>query len=72
MRKRASIHGVFLSLASVAEMTEMHAAIGASLVRGTLKIHVGTVLPLESAPEAHKLIINPSEGANGKIVLHPW
>lgn len=72
MRKRASIHGVFLTLATKSEIEEMHSAIAVALTRRVLKMHVGHVFPLEKVAEAHRLIISPQDGANGKIILHPW
>ena len=58
-----------LFAATEADLTEIHAAIGAGLEHGTLRPVVGQELPLEEAPRAHQLIMQP--GAYGKIVLIP-
>lgn len=72
MTKRATVSGVFLSLATEAEVAEMHIAVNKALSSGSLKLTVSAAYPLAEAATAHKLIIAPASGATGKIVLHPW
>jgi len=67
MSRNSSVLGMSLHNATQAELDEAGAAINAGLDNGTLNPVVGTVLPLERAPEAHEQVM--SRGARGKIVL---
>jgi len=53
--------------ASLEEARQTHAAIGAALETGVLKPTVGRELPLASAPEAQRAVME--DAATGKIVL---
>lgn len=72
MMRRASIHGVFMSLATAEELDEVNAAIEEGLEKGVLRPIVYLSLPFEKVSESHVQVINPSAGAQGKIVVHPW
>jgi NADPH:quinone reductase len=69
MGRRGSVRGFTLWAATVAESTEIHAAIAAGLENGTLRPIVGKELPLKDAAQAHVDVLTP--GAFGKIVLVP-
>jgi NADPH:quinone reductase len=69
MQREASVTGLLLWLATDPEVAEIHAALQKSLADGTLRPVVAVELPLASAPEAHRRIMEP--GALGKIVLVP-
>ena len=69
MQREASVTGLLLWLASDPEVAEIHAALQKALGDGTLRPVVAAELPLASAPEAHRRIMEP--GALGKIVLVP-
>ena len=69
MARDASILGMTLMNATQAELTEIHAAIGAGLKSGTLNPIVGREIPLAEASRAHHEVIEAS--AYGKIVLIP-
>jgi NADPH2:quinone reductase len=53
--------------ASPAELTAIHAALGAGLECGALHPVVGREMPLTEAARAHEAVMEP--GALGKIVL---
>jgi NADPH2:quinone reductase len=65
----ASIVGMSLFNTPDAEMTAIHAALGAALENGTLHPVIGRELPLPAAAESHVAVMAP--GAKGKIVLIP-
>jgi NADPH:quinone reductase len=67
MAKETSILGMLLWAATPEETRQTHAAIGAALVSGVLRPTVGRELPLASAPEAHRAVLE--DAAAGKIVL---
>jgi NADPH2:quinone reductase len=67
MARDASITGMTLFNVSPAELTAIHAAIGAGLSCGALQPIVGREMPLGEAPRAHEAVLEP--GALGKIVL---
>ncbi|WP_245613661.1 NADPH:quinone reductase [Pelobacter seleniigenes] len=69
MGKNASILGMAAFNASPTEFRQIHAVIHAGLQDGRFKPTIRTELPLRSAPEAHKLVMEP--GGNGKIILIP-
>jgi NADPH:quinone reductase len=69
MTRQASIIGMYLWGATDSEANDISAAINAGLGAGTLRPIVGLELPLASAAEAHRKIMEP--GAHGKIVLVP-
>ncbi len=69
MSRDASIIGMSLMNATDAELEIIHAAISEGLLGKSLKPVVGEELPLESAAEAHRKIME--SGAYGKIVLIP-
>jgi NADPH:quinone reductase len=67
MLREASIFGVYLWGVLPEEAAEIHAAIQAGLRSQTLRPVVAAEIPLASAPDAHRRIMEP--GASGKIVL---
>ena len=69
MQRRASVHGAAQALVTPAEYRNAHAALGACIRDGTVRPVIARELPLERAPEAHELVLEP--GARGKIVLLP-
>lgn len=69
MAREARILAVFLWSIPADDAIEVHAALQAGLKNGSLQPIVGSELPLASAPEAHRRILEP--GALGKIVLIP-
>ncbi len=69
MSRESAVMGMLLWRVSEADAAEIHAAIGAGLANGTLCPVVAAELPLASAPEAHRRVMEP--GARGKIVLVP-
>lgn len=69
MVREATVMGVLIWSTSAAEATEIHAAVQAGLVHGTLQPVVGPELPLASAAESHRRVMET--GALGKIVLIP-
>lgn len=72
MIRRASVHGVFMSLATTEETAEIDTAIEEGLTQGYLKPIVYLALPFAQVSESHVQVINPSAGAQGKIVVRPW
>ncbi len=69
MSREAVVQGLLLWRTSESEAEEIHAALGRWLADGTLSPVVAAELPLASAPEAHRRVMEP--GARGKIVLIP-
>jgi NADPH2:quinone reductase len=69
MTREAAIFGVFLWKVPGAEASEANAALQAGLGNGTLRPVIAAELPLASAPEAHRRVMEA--GARGKIVLIP-
>ena len=69
MMRDASIHGMTLFNIPAPELEEIHAALYAGLVAGTLNPIVGRELALADAARAHEAVLEP--GAYGKIVLIP-
>jgi NADPH2:quinone reductase len=69
MTREAAVLGVFLWRVPEASASEIHAALQAGLGNGTLRPVIGLELPLASAPEAHRRVME--SGARGKIVLLP-
>jgi NADPH:quinone reductase len=69
MGKDGAIVGMVSVNATLQEVREAHAALGAALEAGTLKPVIGREVPLEDAPKAHVAVMEP--GAYGKIVLVP-
>jgi NADPH:quinone reductase len=67
MARETAILGMQLWAASPEEARQTHAAIGAALVTGVLTPAVARELPLASAPEAHRAVME--DAATGKIVL---
>lgn len=67
MLREASIFGVYLWGVLPEEAAEFHAAIQAGLRSQTLRPVVAAEIPLASAADAHRRIMEP--GASGKIVL---
>lgn len=72
MTRRASILGVFMGNATTDEVSEINDALQAGLLAGYLKPIVYLVFPFDQVSESHVQVINPSAGARGKIVVHPW
>lgn len=69
MARDAAILGMVLFNASPSEKASIHAALQAGLRNGSLRPVVREGLPLEEAPRAHELVMQP--GAFGKLVLRP-
>ena len=69
MQRNSSILGMSLMNATEADLTQLHAALGAGFANGTLNPVIAREFPLADAPAAHKAIMEP--GAFGKIVLLP-
>ena len=69
MIREAAVFGVFLWRVPEVDSREIFAALQAGLGNGTLRPVVALELPLASAPEAHRRVMEP--GARGKIVLIP-
>ena len=69
MSREASVHGVILWRIPDRDAAEIHAALAAGLANRTLRPVVAVELPLASAAEAHRRILET--GARGKIVLVP-
>lgn len=69
MTRDASVIGLQLFNTPPAERAEIHAAMVAGLEAGTLRPVVAAELPLASAAEGHRRVLEP--GARGKIVLLP-
>jgi NADPH:quinone reductase len=67
MARDAAITAMTLFNVSPADLTAIHAAIGAGLACGALQPIVGREMPLSEAPRAHEAVLEP--GALGKIVL---
>ncbi len=69
MTREAAVFGVFLWKVPGVEASEAQAALQAGLGNGTLRPVIAAELPLASAPDAHRRVMEP--GARGKIVLLP-
>lgn len=69
MMRDAAVFGVLLWHVPAGQAAEIHAALQAGLGNGTLRPVVASELPLASAPEAHRRVMEA--GARGKIVLVP-
>jgi len=69
MLREAAVFGVFLWRVPEADAAEIATAVHSGLESGALNPVIALELPLGSAPEAHRRIMEP--GARGKIVLIP-
>jgi NADPH2:quinone reductase len=69
MTREAAVFGVLIWRVPEGEASEIHAALQAGLENRTLRPVIASELPLASAPEAHRRVMEP--GARGKIVLIP-
>ena len=69
MGRDADIRGMSLPLASPKDKAEIAAALFAGLSSGALSPVIGLSLPLSEAAHAHEAVMNPPNGAQGKIVL---
>ncbi len=69
MARETAVLGMILWNLPEAEAPEIFAALDAGLSNGTLRPVVAAELPLASAPDAHRRVMEP--GARGKIVLVP-
>lgn len=69
MTREAAVFGVFLWKVPGIEALEAQAALQAGLGNGTLRPVIAAELPLASAPDAHRRVME--SGARGKIVLIP-
>jgi NADPH2:quinone reductase len=69
MAREATVTGVFLWGLPAPDSAQIRAALQAGLSNGTLLPRIGLELPLASAAEAQRRILEP--GAVGKIVLVP-
>jgi len=67
MSREAAVFGVLLWRVPEAEASEIYAAVEAGLGNRTLSPVIASELPLASAPEAHRRVME--SGARGKIVL---
>jgi NADPH2:quinone reductase len=67
MGRDAAILGMVLFNASDRDLVEIHAALAAGLINGTLNPVVGREFPLAEAAQAHEAVMEA--GAVGKIVL---
>jgi len=72
MQRRASVRGVMLSGMTESEDRETKNAINDALQRGNIKPFVGKQYSLKETPQAHKDIINPPQGGQGKVIINPW
>jgi NADPH:quinone reductase-like Zn-dependent oxidoreductase len=54
------------------EVAEIDQAVQDGLIEGKLHPVVYLALPFDKVSESHVQVINPSAGAQGKIVVHPW
>lgn len=69
MTREGAVLGMVIWDVPDAEAAQIHAALQAGLGNGTLRPVIASELPLASAPEAHRRIME--SGARGKIVLIP-
>lgn len=69
MTKDSSVLGMSLLNASEQELLDINAGLRAALESGVLRPVVRTELPLDQAPQAHRLVLGA--GSAGKIVLLP-
>ncbi len=69
MQRNSAVIGMSLMNATEADLTRLHAALGAGFAGGTLSPVVGSEYALNQAAQAHQEIMEP--GAAGKIVLIP-
>lgn len=69
MTREGAVFGMVIWDVPEGEAAEIHAALQAGLSNGTLRPVIASELPLASAPEAHRRIME--SGARGKIVLIP-
>ena len=69
MARDAVVFGMMLWNGPREEIIGIHAALVAGLANGSLKPVINQELPLQDAPRAHALVMQP--GAYGKIVLIP-
>lgn len=69
MSQNAIVTGLTLWTATDDELRRAYAGVTEGLANGTLTPVIGTELPLEDAPNAHRQVLEP--GAHGKIVLIP-
>lgn len=69
MTREGAVLGLVVWDVPDAEAAEIHAALQAGLSNGTLRPVIASELPLASAPEARRRIME--SGARGKIVLIP-
>ncbi len=67
MSREASVMGMLLWKVTDEQAREIHAALYTGLANGTLRPVIAAELPLASAAEAHRRVMEP--GAQGKIVL---
>ena len=69
MMREATVTGVYLWRLPPTDAVEVYAALEAGLSNGTLTPIIGAELPLASAADAHRRVLQP--GALGKTVLVP-
>jgi NADPH2:quinone reductase len=72
MQKRASIRGVMLWQMTPEERAEVVHALNVNLSNKGINPVVHKSYPLALASKAHEEIINPPNGAFGKLILSPW
>jgi len=72
MQRRASVRGVMLGSMTESEDRETKNAINDALQRGNIKPYVGKQYSLKETPQAHKDIVNPPQGGQGKVIINPW
>lgn len=69
MARETDIRGLALAAASPEELRQTYAALAAAMRVGVLRPVVAETMPLEEAPKAHELVLQP--GTKGKLVLVP-
>lgn len=72
MHRRASIKGVALGSVTPDEIQEINEAIQAGLTKRELHPIIYLTFPFAEVAESHVQVVNPSAGAKGKIIVHPW
>ena len=63
---------LIMANATPEEVTEIDQAVQDGLEAGQLHPVVYLALPFDKVSESHVQVINPSAGAQGKIVVRPW
>jgi NADPH2:quinone reductase len=69
MSKNVDVRGMMLGNATPSELVGIHAELGEGLRNGALRPVIGAEIPLNEAPRAHEVVMQP--GHHGKVVLVP-